>query len=58
MNEQKLYTMKEASDRLRLSINRLRVLITNQRITNILQHGKGTRILIPEKSLQNYLKSK
>jgi hypothetical protein len=58
MNDQKLYTMKEASDRLRLSINRLRVLITNQRITNILQHGKGTRILIPEKSLQNYLKSK
>jgi hypothetical protein len=58
MNEEKLYTMKEASDRLRLSINRLRVLITDQRITNILQHGKGTRILIPEKSLQNYLKTK
>jgi hypothetical protein len=58
MNEQKLYTMKEASARLRLSINRLRVLITDQRITNILQHGKGTRILIPEKSLQKYLKSK
>ena len=58
MNEEKLYTMKEASDRLRLSINRLRVLITDQRITNILQHGNGTRILIPEKSLQNYLKTK
>jgi len=58
MTEEKLYTMKEASDRLRLSINRLRTLITARRITNTLQHGKGTRILIPEKSNESYLKTK
>jgi hypothetical protein len=58
MTEEKLYTMKEAADRLRLSINRLRTLITAQRITNTLQHGKGTRILIPQTSIENYLKTK
>lgn len=58
MTEEKLYTMKEASDRLRLSINRLRTLITTRRITNTLQHGRGTRILIPEASIEAYLKTK
>jgi excisionase family DNA binding protein len=57
MTEETLLTTKEASDRLRLSISRLRVLILERKIST-LQNRRGSRILIPENSVKNYLSQK
>lgn len=57
MIEETLLTTKEASDRLRLSISRLRVLILERKIST-LQNRRGSRILIPENSVKNYLSQK
>jgi|688.fasta_scaffold38431_2 excisionase family DNA binding protein len=57
MNEETLLTTKEASDRLRLSISRLRTLIQERKISTY-QHRRGSRILIPENSLLSYLSQK
>jgi excisionase family DNA binding protein len=57
MTEENLLTTKEASDRLRLSISRLRVLIQERKISTY-QHRRGSRILIPENSLLSYLSQK
>jgi hypothetical protein len=58
MTSSRLYTMKEASDLIRLSITRTRTLIKTGRIQNAIQHAPKTKILIPEESLQDYLKTK
>lgn len=57
MTEEPLLTTKEASDRLRISISRLRVLILERKIST-LQHRRGSRILIPENSVKTYLSQK
>jgi excisionase family DNA binding protein len=57
MTEETLLTTKEASDRLRISISRLRVLILERKIST-LQNRRGSRILIPENSVKNYLSQK
>jgi excisionase family DNA binding protein len=57
MTEETLLTTKEASDRLRISISRLRVLILERKIST-LQHRRGSRILIPENSVKTYLSQK
>jgi excisionase family DNA binding protein len=57
MTQEKFLTIKEASDRLRLSTSRLRVLIQERKISK-LQNRKGSRILIPENSINNYLTQK
>jgi hypothetical protein len=58
MTNPRLYTMREASSMIRLSITRTRSLIKTGRIQNVLQHAPKTKILIPEESLQDYLKTK
>lgn len=57
MTEENLLTTKEASDRLRLSISRLRALIHEKKILSY-QFRRGSRILISEKSLLSYLSQK
>jgi excisionase family DNA binding protein len=55
--EETLLTTKEASDRLRLSISRLRALIHEKKISSY-QFRRGSRILISEKSVLSYLSQK
>ena len=50
--------MREASTLIRLSITRTRTLIKTGRIQNVIQYAPKTKILIPEESLQEYLKTK
>jgi len=58
MTKPRLYTMREASTLIRLSITRTRTLIKTGRIQNVIQYAPKTKILIPEESLQEYLKTK